>query len=106
MPDSSPDDWLSRLKQTMALDLSIAMQSQMPPKACIEFLFRIPEVREAFHLRERSNLDIDIDTPEGQAIAAERIEWVAAFLDDGFHESTVEELRTIAADLLPDGPRD
>jgi hypothetical protein len=92
-------DWLTRIKETMAIDLTRFMGAGLPPKALIEKLFDIPEVAQAFQLRERGKLGIDMDTPEGQAIAAERLAWVAEFLDDGFHERTVEEIKGIAADL-------
>jgi hypothetical protein len=94
-------DWLARIKETMAIDLTRFMAAGLPPKALIEKLFEIPEVAQAFHLRERGKLGIDIDTPEGQAIAAERLAWVAKFLDDGFHVELVEQLRDIAGEVTP-----
>jgi hypothetical protein len=94
-----PDDWLTRMKTTMAVDVARFMTAGLPPKAIIAKLFEIPEVSQAFHLRERGKLGIDIDTPEGQAIAAERIAWVADFLDDGFNEACVARLREVAGDL-------
>jgi hypothetical protein len=94
-------DWLTRIKETMAIDLTRFMAAGLAPKALIEKLFDIPEVAQAFHLRERGKLGIDIDTPEGQAIAAERLAWVAKFLDDGFHGELVEQLRDIAGEVTP-----
>jgi hypothetical protein len=95
------ESWLTRIKATMAIDLARFMTVGLPPKALIEKLFEIPEVAQAFHLRERGKLGIDIDTPEGQAIAAERLNWVAKFLDDGFHVELVEQLRDIAGEVTP-----
>lgn len=103
MPDPHETESLERLKQTMALDLSIAMRHQMPPRACVEFLMRIPEFAQAMHLRIRGKRDIDIDTPEGVAIAVERLEWVAAFLDDGFNGACVARIREVIGDLTECG---
>jgi hypothetical protein len=97
------ESWLTRIKATMAIDLARFMTVGLPPKALIEKLFEIPEVAQAFHLRERGKLDIDIDTAEGQAIAAERIAWVADFLDDGFAEECVAKLREAVGDLTETG---
>jgi hypothetical protein len=95
----SVEDWLERMQQTIAVDIGRFASAGLPPSAIVVKLFEIPEVAQAFHLRARGKLDIDIDTPEGQALAAERIEWVADFLDDGFHERTVEDLRKVIGDL-------
>jgi hypothetical protein len=96
---SPTDDWTAKIKETMAVDVSRGMRDGLDGRAIVEMLFAIPEVAQAVHLRARSKLDIDIDTAEGQAIAAERIEWVANFLDDGFHETAVTTLREVAGDL-------
>lgn len=99
MSDPITDKWLADMKVTMATELSRGMTHGLPPKALIELLFGIPEVAQAFHLRGRSRLGLDIDTPEGQTLMAERIEQVADFLDDGFHEDCVTKLREVAGDL-------
>lgn len=95
------DDWLPRLKQTMALDLSRFMSAGMPPRAIIERLMDIPEVGQAFHLREnrRRPLAIDPETDEQRQEIVDALERVAAWLDDGFHEKLVSELREIAEDV-------
>jgi hypothetical protein len=50
---------LERIKNTLALDLSIAMKQGLPPKACIEFLTRTPEFGEALELRSIARQDRD-----------------------------------------------
>jgi hypothetical protein len=91
--------WLERIKGTMAIDLDRYARAGLNGAALVDKLLKIPEVAQALHLRERGRLDIDLDTAEGQALAAERIQWVADFLDDGFNEATVKRLREVAGDL-------
>jgi hypothetical protein len=45
--------WLDRIKQTMALDISRSMADGMPPKAIVEVLLRIPELRQALEMRAK-----------------------------------------------------
>ena len=95
------DDWLGRLKQTMAIDLARGMSAGMPPRALIDLLFDIPEVSQAFHLREnrRRPLALDPSTDEERREIVDALDRVATWLDDGFHEVTVSELRSIAEEL-------
>jgi hypothetical protein len=51
------EDWLTRIKQTMAIDLARGMTAGIPPAALIELLFQIPEVEQAFELRSRAKRD-------------------------------------------------
>ena len=51
------DEWLARIKQTMAVDLSRFQSAGLPPKAQIERLFQIPEVADAFYLRSIAKRD-------------------------------------------------
>lgn len=50
--------WLDRLKRTMAIDLARGMTAGIPPKALVEMLFQIPEVEEAFYLRAKAVRDL------------------------------------------------
>ena len=50
-------DWLARIKQTMALDISRSISAGMPPKAIVERLLEIPEVRQALEMRARGTTD-------------------------------------------------
>jgi hypothetical protein len=51
------DDWLTRIKQTMAIDLARGMAAGIPPTALVELLFQIPEVEQAFELRAKAKRD-------------------------------------------------
>jgi hypothetical protein len=96
---SLDDNWTARIQETMSVDIARYAEAGLSGREIVSRLFDIPEVAQAFHLRARGKLGIDIDTSEGQAIAAERIEWVADFLDDGFHEQCVGKLREVWGDL-------
>jgi hypothetical protein len=45
--------WFDNLKQTMALDISRSMTQGLPPKAIVERLLEIPEVRQALEMRAK-----------------------------------------------------
>lgn len=45
--------WLDRIKQTMALDISRSMVAGLPPKAIVERLLEIPEVEQALRMRAK-----------------------------------------------------
>lgn len=94
-------DWLAKMKVTMAVDLSRFMSAGLPPRAIIERLFEIPEVSQAFHLRAHRGrpLALDPSSPEQKREIVEALERMAGWLDDGFHEALVEELRGIAAEV-------
>jgi hypothetical protein len=47
------EQWLERIKQTMALDLARGMTAGLPPKALIEMLLKIPEVEQALRMRAK-----------------------------------------------------
>lgn len=98
MPDSLTAQWLDCIKQTMAVDLTRFQAAGIPPKAQVERLFGIPEVAQAFHLRanRKRPLAIDPGTDEERAEIVDALERVVAWLDDGFHERLVEQLREIA----------
>lgn len=97
------DDWLAKLKETMAVDLSRFIDEGMSPRMVVERLMDIPEVGQAFHLRanQRQALPIDPSTVQQKQEVAEALERAATWLDDGFHEEIVAELREIAGDLQP-----
>lgn len=96
----SPDDnWTARIQETMSVDIARFAEAGLSGREIVRRLFGIPEVAQAFHLRARGKLGIDVDTPEGQALMAERIAEVADFLDDGFHDDCVTKLREVWADL-------
>jgi hypothetical protein len=50
--------WLDRLKRTMAIDVSRYMQAGWRPQDIIDRLFEIPEVEEAFYLRAKAVRDL------------------------------------------------
>jgi hypothetical protein len=57
MTDPLAADWLDRIKQTIAVDLSRFMSAGLPPKAIVEKLFEIPEFQQAFELRANARRD-------------------------------------------------
>jgi hypothetical protein len=50
--------WLDRMKRTMAIDVSRYMQAGWRPQDIIDRLFEIPEVEEAFYLRAKAVRDL------------------------------------------------
>lgn len=93
-----PDDWLTRLKQTMAVDLGRFMSAGYPPKAIIENLCEIPEVGQALQMRADRR-----KVPPAVILSA-----AADYLDDGHHERLVADLREIVdgGELEPFSPSD
>jgi len=94
---------LSRVQQAIAVDLARFMAAGYPPKALALKLWEIPEVELAFSMYERRRLPLAVD-PETDAEKreiVEAIERVAKWLDDGFHEPLVAELREIAGAVRP-----
>ena len=55
MSELSPleQQWLDRMKQTMAVELARGMTAGIPPKGLIDLLLGIPEVREALEMRAK-----------------------------------------------------
>lgn len=101
MPDQLAEQWLVRIKQTIATDLSRLMAAQVPPQGIVKRLFEIPEVEQAFHLRADRKRPLAKDPSsraEYQEIA-DALTRVANWLDDGFHVAAVEELRSIRDEL-------
>ena len=98
------DEWLARIQRTMAVDISRFQSAQAPPAGIVKRLFDIPEVEEAFHLlrNRRSPLSLDPSSRAEKQEIVDAIERVVAWLDNGFHEKLVEELRAIAGELLVD----
>jgi hypothetical protein len=98
---SIADEWLARIKGTMAVDVSRFQAAGLSPEAIVEQLFNIPEVEQAFHLRANRGrpLSLDPSTPAERQEIVDALERVAAWLDDGFHQKLVDELRGIAAEL-------
>jgi hypothetical protein len=47
------EQWLKRIKQTMAIDLARGMSAGIPPAGLVEMLFRIPEVEQAMRMRAK-----------------------------------------------------
>lgn len=102
--ESLAAQWTAKIKRTMSVDVSRFTKAGMPAEQIVERLFDIPEVAQAFHLRanQRQPLSRNPSTPDETREIANALDRVAAWLDDGFHERTVEELRSIACDLDPD----
>lgn len=101
-PMSDPDrQWIDRIKETMAVDVSRFSKAGMTGREVVDRIFDIPEVSQAFNLRanRRRPLAMDPTTPEQKLEIAEALERIAAWLDDGFHTKLVEELREIAAEM-------
>lgn len=98
------NDWLTRMKETMAVELSRGITAGIPPKALITLLFGIPEVEQAFRLRARRRQPLPVE-PTTEADVQEIVEAlnrVADWLSDDFHPELVDQLRGIAADLASD----
>lgn len=92
-------DWLTNLKYTMSLDVGRFIAAQWPPRAIVEGLFEIPEVRQAFHLRENRlhPLAVDPGTDEQRQEIVDAHERVADWLDaGGSDERIAQKLREIA----------
>lgn len=89
------DEWLTRIKATMSIDLARGMTAGIPPAALVELLWKIPEVEQAFAMRA------DRRTVPPAVILSD----AADYLDDGFPEyaGVVADLRELAAsgDLEP-----
>lgn len=81
------EQWLDRIKATMAVDLARGMTAGIPPAALVELLFQIPEVSQAFAMRA------DRKTVPPAVILSD----AADYLDDGFpeHMKLVADLREI-----------
>lgn len=95
------DDWLQRIKGTMAIDIERGGSARKSGPEIVEMLFAIPEVSQAFHLRanRRRPLAVDPATDEDRREIVDALERVIAWLDDGFHERMVEELRGIIREM-------
>jgi hypothetical protein len=83
MADDSTDAWLDRLKQTMAVD--VARFAGLPGEAIVEKLMQIPEVEQAFRMR----------ADRRKVPPAVILSDAADYLDDGYHEKLVADLREI-----------
>jgi hypothetical protein len=94
---------LTRIKHTMSLDISRSMSAGLPPKAIVEVLLNIPEVEQAFHLRENRNrpLAVDPETDAERKEIVEAIERVAVWLECS-DADLAEQLRMRVA-MLTDG---
>lgn len=80
----SDDDWLTRIKGTMAVDLRRFQAAGLSPKEQIEYLFEIPEVEQAFYLRSIAKRDrLDnwslVQAKPVDAKGREIIEYVASY---------------------------
>jgi hypothetical protein len=85
MPDPISADWLAKMKHTLAVDLSRFMTAGLPPRAIVEKLFEIPEVYQAFQMRaDRRKVPPVVILSDA-----------ADYLDDGFHDRLVADLREI-----------
>jgi hypothetical protein len=51
--DPIAEQWLSKIKRTMAVDLARGMSAGMSPKGLVELLFQIPEVEQALRMRSK-----------------------------------------------------
>lgn len=100
---SLTDEWLARLKVTMAVDVDRGITGGANGQKIVEMLLTIPEVSQGLHLRanRRASLPLDPSTDDEKREIVDAIERVADWLDDGFHETLVAELRGIAAELSP-----
>lgn len=79
------EQWLTRIKATMAIDLARGMTAGIPPAALVELLFNIPEVDQAFAMRaDRKTVPPAVTLSDA-----------SDYLDDGFHEKLVADLREI-----------
>jgi hypothetical protein len=85
----------------MAVDIDRGVAAGKRGRAIVAMLFDIPEVAQAFHLRanRRQALALDPETDEERKEIADALVRVADWLDDGFHEAIVAQLREIAAEL-------
>jgi hypothetical protein len=90
-------------QQAIAVDMARHIAAALPPTAVTLKLWEIPGVELAFSMYERRRLPLAVD-PETDAEKreiVEAIERVAKWLDDGFHEPLVAELREIAESVRP-----
>jgi hypothetical protein len=94
-------DPLKQLQRTIAIDIGRFQSAGLPPKAIVTKLMEIPEVDQALHLyaNRRRPLSLDPSTDADKQEIVDAIERVAAWLDDGFHEPLVEQLREIGGEL-------
>lgn len=97
------DDWLTRIKGTMAIDIDRGISAGADGNRIVEMLLAIPEISQALHLRANRGapLTLDPSTVDQKREIVDAVERVAAWLDDGFHEATVAELQSIAGELEP-----
>lgn len=100
---SITDDWLTRIKGTMAIDVDRGISAGADGQRIVEMLLAIPEVSQGLHLRANRTapLALDPSTDDQKREIIDALNRVADWLDDGFHAAIVEELRGIAADLEP-----
>lgn len=99
---TDPDQlWLTKIKETMAIDVQRFVDAGLPPKVIVARLFEIPEVEQAFRLRanRRQPLPLEPSTDAERMEVVEALERVAAWLNDDFHGELVEQLRAVAAEL-------
>jgi hypothetical protein len=95
------DDWLNRIKGTMAIDVDRGISAGADGRRIVEMLLAIPEVSQALHLRANrgSPLALDPSAVDQKCEIVDALARVANWLDDGFHAEIVAELQSIAADL-------
>jgi hypothetical protein len=95
------DDWLTRVTSTMAVDVDRGISAGADGRRIVDMLLAIPEVSQALHLRanRRAPLALDPATDDDRREIVDALNRVADWLDDGFHEATVAQLRSIAAEL-------
>jgi hypothetical protein len=78
-------DWLNRIKETMAVDIARFQRKGLSPKEIVEKLMEIPEVYQGLHMRaDRRSVPPAVILSDA-----------ADYLDDGYHEKLVADLREI-----------
>jgi hypothetical protein len=95
------DEWLARIKGTMAVDVDRGISAGAGGPKIVEMLLAIPEVGQGLHLRANRGRPLAMDpaTEEEKREIVDALNRVADWLSDGFHERTVDELRAIVTEL-------
>jgi hypothetical protein len=95
------DEWLARIKGTMAADVDRGIAAGAGGPKIVDMLLAIPEVSQALHLRASRGRPLAMDpaTDEEKQEIIDALNRVADWLSDGFHATTVDELRAIVTEL-------
>lgn len=87
------------IPEVIELEISRGMETGKTPAQIRDLIVGIPEVGKALAAFADRNVKLHHQTPQARALQIERLTELANWLDDGFHEGTVDQLRSIATDL-------